>query len=422
VVRERLLSVGADASGDFDLGQFSAQLRAAFFTTKLAWSQLKPEICRHVMTEDLWADQKARMEAVRLDGSRNVISDLIISRVQVAELRTVGLEDEVSARLLVAGTEYIVKPATNQVMTGSAQPDQWIEDWVLRRSRDPAVLAEARNPSCPNCGAPVHVDSEGRCTFCRLVVPGAKSDWLVRAIDRPAVVDTTSEAARPGAISGEADEDTARAALVGEYAAAAPLAAPAAASGISAIQAHDPDFSVGDVVAEARELFFNLEQSRTMMDPSAVRPYLSDALWQAEVARADAALRDGRHQVRAFLDIKSVLLVGAGSDGGGDRLVIRVGAQSADHLIDTWLGRVISGDNQLGPWTEDLVLTRRPGLVSDPLRGIQVHDCPSCGAPLDVTADGTCRACGRHVTAGEFDWILSEIQVPPSGGGEPVST
>jgi predicted lipid-binding transport protein (Tim44 family) len=412
--------MGLDPATDFDLDQFQGQLRTAFFITKRAWSQLKPEICRHVMTEALWAEQRARMEALKLDGSRNVIDGLIISQVEVSGRRTESLEDEVTVLLLVAGTDYIQKTATNRVMTGSAHPDQWVEEWVMRRSRDPAVLAEAENPKCPNCGAPLAVDAEGRCTFCQAVVPGAKSDWLAAAINRPAAVDTTTETDSSGTIHGDPDQDVARAALLGEYPAAAALSDPAAAAGISAIAAHDPDFSVGDILPEARELFFNLEQSRTMMDPSAVRPYLADDLWEAEVARAEAALRDGRHQVRAFLDIKSMMLVNAGSGGDGDELVIRVSAQSADHLVDTRLGQVISGQDQLEPWTEDMVLTRGPGLVSNPLRGVQVHDCPSCGAPFDVGDDGTCRSCGEHVTAGEFDWILSEIRVPPPGG-EPAA-
>ena len=410
----------ADKAGGFDLDQFSGHLRTAFYTTKRAWSELKPEVCRHVMTEDLWAQQKSRMEALKLDGSRNVVSGLIISELVVFGHRTQGLVEEVSARLLVAGTDYILQPATNRVMTGSAQPDQWVEEWVLRRSRDPTLVAEAQNPRCPNCGAPLSIDSEGTCSFCQAVVPGAKSAWLVSRIDRPAVVDTT-EANRRGLIGGDPDQDSARAGLLGEYAVAPALADPASAAGIAAIRAHDPTFSVGDVMAEFRELFFNLEQSRAMMQPSAVRPYLADPLWRAEVARAEAGLRDGRHQVRAFLDIKSMVLAEAGSDDAGDRLLIRVEAQSADHLVDTRLGQVVSGDNQLRPWTEDLLFTRGPGLVSNPLRGTQVHQCPSCGAPFDIGDDGNCRSCGRHVTAGEFDWILSEIHAAPGASGKPAS-
>ncbi|HEY6035914.1 MAG TPA: protein NinF, partial [Kofleriaceae bacterium] len=36
--------------------------------------------------------------------------------------------------------------------------------------------------------------------------------------------------------------------------------------------------------------------------------------------------------------------------------------------------------------------------------------CGNCGAPLHVTQAGACEHCGAHVTAGEFDWVLSKIE------------
>jgi predicted lipid-binding transport protein (Tim44 family) len=410
--------MSADVIEGFDFDQCSGQLRTAFFTTRRAWSLLKPQICRHVMTEALWVDQRSRMEAVRLNGSRNVISGLIISKVEITGQRSLGLEDEVSVRLIVAGADYILQTATNQVMTGSSEPDQWVEEWVMKRSRTPEDLAAAENPRCPNCGAPLSMDSEGQCAFCQAVVPGAKSDWLVSHINRPSAVDTT---AQDNAITGAPDVGYARAALVGE---SPPSPAPAdagASAGIAAIQAHDPGFNVGGLLAQAREVFLRLEQLRSELDLSGLRPYVSDALWQAEVARAEATRAAGRQQVHAFLEVHAIVVARADCGADGDRLSLRVTAESADHLIDTRSGQQVSGDNNLVPWTANMVLVRGPGLISNPLRGLQAHSCPSCGATFNIGEDGRCRACGEHVTGGEFDWILSQIETPPAQGGGRLS-
>jgi predicted lipid-binding transport protein (Tim44 family) len=403
-----------DTIPDFDEQPFSSAVHSSFLTTKRAWSQLKPDICRRVMTEDLWAQQKSRMEAVQLDGARNIIEGLIISQLDITGRRSLGLEDEVRVRLTVAGTDYIVSSRSGDVLSGSKHPDQWVEEWVMTRSRDPELVAEAANPKCPNCGAPLSIDSDGHCGYCRAAVPGAKTDWLASYIDRPAVVDTTGDStvhgSTVGILSGVRDYDAARAALVGEPPPVAPLADAAATSGIAAIQAHDPDFSVGDILAEAREIFLGLEQGRSRMDPSSVRPYVSDALWQAESARAQAARASNRNTVRAFLDIKSILVARAHSDANGDSLSLRVSADSADHVIDVDTGELVSGSNDLFPWTENLILVRGPGLKSDPLRGIEAHQCPNCGAPAQVGDDGVCVSCGKHVTGGEFDWIVWGIE------------
>jgi ribosomal protein S27AE len=412
--------MSADIIPGFDFGEFSGHLRTAFFTTRRAWSLLKPEICRHVMTEPLWIDQKARMEAVKLGGSHNIISGLIISDIEVTGQRRLGLEDEVSVRLIIAGADYILHSPTNQVMSGLAQPDQWVEEWVMRRSRDPEALATAENPRCPNCGAPLSVDSEGLCTFCQAVVPGAKFDWLASYINRPAVVDTTARAeGRPdgGSVAGAPDAVYARAALLGESPPAPAQADDDASAGLTAIQAHDPAFNIGGLLAEARETFLRREQVRSELDLAGLRPYVGDSLWQAEVARAQTAQAAGRQQVHAFLEVQSIVVAGAHSGADGDRLSLRVTAQSAEHLVDTQSGRQISGDNYLAPWTANMVLARGPGLTSDPLRGLQAHSCPSCGASFNIAEDGRCLACGKHVTGGEFDWILSRIETPTAPVG-----
>jgi predicted amidophosphoribosyltransferase len=36
--------------------------------------------------------------------------------------------------------------------------------------------------------------------------------------------------------------------------------------------------------------------------------------------------------------------------------------------------------------------------------------CGNCGAPLAITMAGACEHCGAHLTAGEFDWVLSKIE------------
>ena len=37
--------------------------------------------------------------------------------------------------------------------------------------------------------------------------------------------------------------------------------------------------------------------------------------------------------------------------------------------------------------------------------------CPNCGAPTEqINMAGECASCGKKVTMGEFDWVLSRIE------------
>ena len=56
---------------------------------------------------------------------------------------------------------------------------------------------------------------------------------------------------------------------------------------------------------------------------------------------------------------------------------------------------------------------------SDLVRGqpARAQACPGCGAALEINMAGSCAYCGAHVTAGEFDWVLSRIEQDDSYSG-----
>ncbi|MEA2646752.1 MAG: hypothetical protein QOE92_1835, partial [Chloroflexota bacterium] len=165
---------------DFDVEAFRGGVTAAFYTIKRAWAAMDPAVCRHRMTEDLWARQAAAIEAIRLDGCRTVVEAIAVIDVEVVDSQTVGSEDQVMAVLDVSGADYIIHEGTREVVRGSTTPGTWRETWVLRRRRD--GRAQARK--CPECGSPLEVNEDGRCAFCDAAVPGVKAEWLVGDMSR----------------------------------------------------------------------------------------------------------------------------------------------------------------------------------------------------------------------------------------------
>jgi predicted lipid-binding transport protein (Tim44 family) len=395
----------------FDATAFLEQTRAAFYTVKRAWAQLRPEICRHVMVEDLWQSQRAQMEVFRLDGCRSVLDGITVVDAAVSDAITAGTDDRIEVALHVSGRDYVVRSATGEVVRGDPGLDSWREAWTMQRSRDgdgPAL----RSIKCPECGSPLELDPDGLCGFCHAVVPGAKRDWLVVDMSHP-----TND------VDGAAgDSDQSHALLVAlnrpesPWSGRGPMPLPidnGAEPGIEAIRAHDPGFAPGDFLARARETFIRVDAARNELTPEAVRPMVGDAFYAAEVSRAEAARAGGRNQVEAFLDVESVHLVAGGSADGSDRLVVRVTAASAAHVIDVNAGVMVAGDNSVRRWCADLAFQRRSGVASDPTRGTGAPVCGHCGEVGSVGADGVCAACGIHVTGGEWDWVLvSEVRVP----------
>ena len=402
-----------------DWEEFHGIVRAAFFTVKRALDSRQAGICRHVMTEEAWQAVRAQIDVLRLDGCINLQRGLDVTGLTPGEHDVVGSLDRVTARLMVSGVDCVVNETTHQLVSGTRERSDHVEDWSFERSRDPDLLEQARVPKCPNCGGPLTVDGDGQCGFCHAVVPGAKTDWLVAAIGHPseASVDpymntrATIEAGKvtmDALASQAADQDGTATPISG------PHVAPAADAGLAAIQQHDPEFHASDLVVEAREVFFKLEEARNQLNVSPVRAMLSDALYATESARATQVLASGRNEVRAYLDITDVAFVDAASVGGRDRLVARVTATSSRSVVDLHSGSLLEGSPTIHPWAEDLVFERAATATTNALTGLLAHRCPACGRPAQVAEDGRCVHCAHHVTGGELDWILMAVRPVPS--------
>ena len=280
----------------------------------------------------------------------------------------------------------------------------------MERSRDAELLAASRAATCPVCGSPLSLDSDGLCEFCHAVVPGAKADWLVVEMSHPAadsdVSDPEAAEAARRSVMGATAEQAQSSPWTGHGPAPLPID-PAAKAGLPAIQAHDPAFAAGDFLARAREAFICINQARNEIAPRTIRAMVSDTFYATEVARAAASSSSGRNEVEAFLEVQSAELVNAESGGDRDRIVAGIRVTSARHMIDIDAGAMVGGDNTVRQWRSDLTFERDSNLVTDPMKGTGASVCQKCGEPGQVGDDGVCRACGEHVTGGEWDWVVA---------------
>ena len=393
---------------------------------------LRPEPARQYLTEELWAAQRQVIETMRLDGTHASYQGLTVLDSNISEASTQGVVDSVTVRFTMSGTNYVADSSGRAVQVTPGQT-QWVEEWTYLRNRDPVLLAAAQNARCPNCGGPYKLNQDGVCAFCQASIPASRTDWLASAIARPPVplgnFVMEAQAANDAhtvvmdAMAAEAADATGhfrdgssmqdpRLASLADPTPPGPPVEAAAAPGLTAIAAHDPAFAAPDLVAEVRELFLHLEQARAQVNPAALRWAMSDTVWAQEQAIATAARAAGRHQVRAYLDIEAVDILDAASEGGRDRVVVRISARSADHVIDLHTGGLVEGDDAMISWHEDLTVERAATCRTDPLTGPMAGLCPACGGPLGVAEDGNCVTCGRHITAGEFGWVLASVGTP----------
>jgi len=269
------------------------------------------------------------------------------------------------------------------------------ERWSLSRSR--GVLSRtpdrARVFACPSCGAPLDTMVGGRCQYCQATVDTGQFDWVVDGITvderetrGPLLTGTTEE--KGTNLPSVVDPDVGRR--------------------FAELQRKDPSFTWPAFQSRTAMIFSAMQSSWSNREWAAVRPFVSDNLFQMLAYWIEAYKKERLRNVTEGAAIERIELVRVASDKFFDSLTVRLFASSLDFTIADDDGRVVGG-NRSKPrrYSEYWTLIRGVGR-----QGTARTDgaCPSCGAPLRIEMAGNCAYCRAKVTSGEFDWVLSRIE------------
>lgn len=258
------------------------------------------------------------------------------------------------------------------------------------RSRDPG---KARTLNCPNCGGPLSAMRGITCSYCKTTVPQGSRDWAIANIE---VLER--EPRGPLLTSSVEEQGTSLPTIVD----------PGAQAVFAQIMAKDPQgTSWGHVQHRVGLVFQEFHAGWVSRDPTRVRPFVSDNLFQSQLYWIDLYRNakcinrtDGSHITR-------LELASATTDAYYDAVTVRLYASGLDFTVSED-GRLLSGSQ------------KKPRAYSEYwtlIRGAQKkrtdkteRQCPSCGAPLKISMTGNCEYCAVKVTGGEYDWVLSRIE------------
>lgn len=167
----------------FERDAFLGQVQRAFFLVEEAWTERKPEMSRQVMADGLWQQHRFQIESYRSAGKRNVLEGLAVDSLTIIVVHLDDQYDTITVRILARSADYDVTEA-GKMVRGSRDQSQWAEDWTFQRSAG-VVTPEAGGTltdKCPNCGAPLQLDFNGVCHYCKALVSTGTYDWVLARI------------------------------------------------------------------------------------------------------------------------------------------------------------------------------------------------------------------------------------------------
>ncbi|MBQ9413786.1 MAG: TIM44-like domain-containing protein [Clostridia bacterium] len=186
---------------------------------------------------------------------------------------------------------------------------------------------------------------------------------------------------------------------------------PATLRSVADYKTVDPQFDDAAFREKLANLYVQLQNSWEGKNLAPLRPYLSDAFY-AQMDRQLEHYRQSRQTNRmeriAVLDVR---LVGWKQAGGHDIMIARLRTRLVDYVVDDASGRLVRGSQTAEKFmTYEWQLERTSGVQTGASTGTTVHNCPNCGAALDVNHSAQCPYCDSILTVDTFDWVLTGIK------------
>jgi hypothetical protein len=323
-----------------------------------------------------------------------IVGAMRVFRAEVPESTHDAMNRATRVRI---GIEYEANVATAQGTYFT------VESWLFGResTRTSKPPDASRGFPCPNCGAPWQATGTGtqRCASCNEIVDNGRFDWLVEHVSLSSIDE------RPPTLTNEVPE---RGTNLPTY------VQPNARGRFAELQQDDPEVDRDVLLARLGMIYDALTAAWRTNQLAPIRGFVSDGLYDYLTYWTDAYARQGLRNELVDMRITRSELAKVMRDRWYDAVTFRIWATGKDFVVRDRDQLVRGSKHRDRPYSEYWTLIR-----SSARKGPTKTDgsCGNCGAPLKVSMAGACEYCGAHVTAGEFDWVLSKIEQDDSYRG-----
>ncbi len=178
------------------------------------------------------------------------------------------------------------------------------------------------------------------------------------------------------------------------------------------IKQDDPNFTADDFTSFVKEVYIDIQNAWCKRDLTPVRPVMHTNLYNTTAKQVQSKIDQGVTYHYESIAINTAYLTSYVRDNEYEYLTAYLNARYIDYQTDDKTGNVIRGDrNTRWDFRYKMKFMRSVGVKTTSAgdNNMTGHNCPNCGAPLQISSTGVCEYCGSTVTTGLYSWVLSDF-------------
>lgn len=183
-------------------------------------------------------------------------------------------------------------------------------------------------------------------------------------------------------------------------------------SALADLRSRDPNFSEDMFISRVNNMFIQLQEAWQAKDWKKVRPFESDELFNTHARQLQEFIDSRTTNVVDEIAVLRTEIADYHDNGSTETIDVYMRVRLKDYIVNDETGKVIEGDPKQEITMEyELAMNRRKGVVTRIGNSTTVTTCPNCGANVSINASGECEYCNSVVSNGDFDWVLTRLDV-----------
>lgn len=159
-----------------NIADLKSKVFSIYKDIQTAWMNFDTDAIRKLTTDEIFNMYSSQLETLKLKGQKNIMKDITLEEAKVIDIKKVNNVITVSVYMRVKCYDYVIKENTGEAVRGKDKQKIIIE-YVLSFVK--SAVNNKSEEKCPNCGAPVEINSSATCPYCDSVLVKDSSDYVM---------------------------------------------------------------------------------------------------------------------------------------------------------------------------------------------------------------------------------------------------
>lgn len=170
----------------------------------------------------------------------------------------------------------------------------------------------------------------------------------------------------------------------------------------------DSDYSESKFKSKVENIFVQIKLSMVTGKTEKIKHFVNDETYNKITQKVQNDIDNNRIQLYDELNVANIRIIKIEELDDCFKIYVEVHSKALEYYIDRTTRKYISGD------TRDRV-ERYTNIEFTKIKDAKdlkvTRKCPTCGANMDINANGKCRYCGNTFNLANYDWTITKMDI-----------